>query len=196
MKKDLTCLILLMTVSLAVCWFAMPYVARAHSELLESSPAAGERRTLDNLPREVSLRFSQPLAPGSTISVVSWSTFAEVQQGQTILDADDPRVASVALPELESGRYSVNWYAVGEDEHTLEGSFDFEIITSSGASQASEMATTVATPPNETDANPLLPTAPIRPTSTETGSAARMIGPFLVLLVAAGFALLIRRRGS
>lgn len=100
--------------------------AAAHSETVESKPAPGE--AVLPSPTMVSVRYTDPLGPESTISVVD-DAFAEVTEGPTRVDADDPHAMSVALlHDLPLGAYTVAWTAHdAADGHKTSGSYTFSV---------------------------------------------------------------------
>ena len=105
--------------------------AMAHAELRRSDPAAGD--TLDRVPTEVFLWFSEPLGTGSKISVFD-NQFQNVDMGQTFIDASDATLMRAKLGSLAPGRYTVNWKASAVDGHQTSGSYDFFVREAPGLS--------------------------------------------------------------
>ena len=113
--------------------------AAAHSETVESKPAPGD--AVLPAPTTVTVRYTDPLGPESTISVVD-DTFAEVTEGPTRVDADDPHAMSVdLLHDLPLGAYTVAWTAHdAADGHKTSGSYTFSVGDVAAASQPSGTA--------------------------------------------------------
>jgi len=96
--------------------------AFAHASLVSAAPAPGE--TVPPALAEIRLTFDEPLTVGSTFVVYAGgfqvvSGIAPQVEGQTLR-------ASLAAP-LASGTYAVQWKAVTEDGHSVEGSYQFGV---------------------------------------------------------------------
>lgn len=100
-------------------------IARGHAELREAEPEVGATFRWGR-PERVHLRFTQALQEASI--VVTNRQFEPFQQGEAQLLADDPRAASVALPPLPPGTYTVSWRVLSVDDHPLEGAYDFTVL--------------------------------------------------------------------
>lgn len=97
-------------------------VARAHSELRESSPADGA--VLAAPPAELLLRFNErvqvtglalhgPTGPARRLAPATLSAAAATER--------------VALPALAPGAWRLDWAAISADGHPIRGSIRFTI---------------------------------------------------------------------
>jgi methionine-rich copper-binding protein CopC len=50
-----------------------------------------------------------------------------VDDGKIVITADNPRRASVGLPALKHGQYTVKYRVLSVDGHIVEGTFPFEV---------------------------------------------------------------------
>jgi copper transport protein len=119
---------MLLLVLAAALLLASPAPARAHAGLLSSRPAAGD--TLREAPKQVVLRFTEPVEPASS-GIVLIGTNLRV----TLTVARDPHdvAALVAeLPPLAPGGYRVQWRTLSADGHTVGDSFVF-FVAGAGA---------------------------------------------------------------
>ncbi|MDO5053016.1 MAG: copper resistance protein CopC [Pseudoclavibacter sp.] len=97
--------------------------ARAHDQLLSSSPAEGER--LERAPRFAELEFSGQISPVGV-------EFALRDGSGALLDLPttprvDGRIAKQELPELTGGDYTLDWRVVSEDGHPISGTIAFAV---------------------------------------------------------------------
>jgi methionine-rich copper-binding protein CopC len=107
-------------------WFLMlaPLIATpafAHAMLEQANPAAGA--VLNKAPKEIVLRFSEPLEGAFSSVALKGPDGAIVA---TTSHASD-RTMRTALKALAPGKYRVTWRAVSVDTHHSEGSFTFTI---------------------------------------------------------------------
>jgi methionine-rich copper-binding protein CopC len=102
-----------------------PAPAPSHAVLVRSSPA--RRAVLGQPPRRVELVFNERLeAAYSSLSV--WSADGVRVDGRDVLvNAADPRVLSVGLPEVSPGTYTVRFRVLSVDGHVVESSFPFSV---------------------------------------------------------------------
>jgi streptogramin lyase/putative copper export protein/methionine-rich copper-binding protein CopC len=97
----------------------------AHANLVRSDPPPNS--VLQTSPRQVTLAFSEQLAPRFSQASVYDSNGKRVDNGYSI-DTKDPTIMTISLPELPSGIYTVVWKAVSAiDGHFTNGSFPFGI---------------------------------------------------------------------
>lgn len=106
------------------------YVAVGHSNLVSSSPGAGE--TLTTPPTEIRLVFSEPIDPAYTSLDLLDATGKAVLVGAGAPDPSDPRTLVAAIPPgsplATDSLYSVNWRALSAaDGHTTNGFLSFGI---------------------------------------------------------------------
>ncbi|MEU7384794.1 MULTISPECIES: copper resistance protein CopC [unclassified Streptomyces] len=101
-----------------------PAPASAHAELLESTPANGERLT--SAPNEVRLRFSEGvfLVPDGIRLLGPRGTLT----GPDDVRTDGPDEVVLRVPRtLDAGLYTVLWRVVSEDSHPVRGALVFGI---------------------------------------------------------------------
>ena len=129
--------LLALLVSLLALQLVAAAPAAAHAELVESSPANGQR--LNSAPSQVTLRFTESVRL--------------VEGGLDLLDGDgnaiaapEPVVAGATvrwtMPEgLADGSYLVNWRVISADGHPVSGAFSFGVgVTPSPVESASASA--------------------------------------------------------
>lgn len=95
--------------------------AFAHARLVSSDPAANAKV---KSPGQIKLHFSESLEPAfSTASLID-------AKGTTVpLSKSVGSDTITLLPlTLKPGAYKVTWRSVGQDTHTLSGSFGFTVI--------------------------------------------------------------------
>lgn len=168
--------------------------AAAHSELLESSPAAGQ--TLDELPGAVELTFGEEVQSQGGGIVVVGPDGERVDAASTF--AVDGTIASVDLVDgaaLPSGRYSVSYRIVSADGHIVSGAYAFRLAGGSGPSATAEPAAdpTVGAADGPTSGPA---TAPVSQDSGSDGTVVWVLGLGAIglVLVAAVIAVAVRGR--
>lgn len=108
----------------AVCASGLlPPAAAAHSELVESRPAADDR--VSPAPDTVTLRFSEPLRQALRLRVAD--SRGRDRVAAVRFDRRTPRLVRGALRPLRPGRYRVTWAVVAADGYTQGGSFAFRV---------------------------------------------------------------------
>ena len=116
-------------------------VAEAHANLVRSEPAANS--TLDAAPDRITIWFTEPMEAGFSEIQVLNSAGARVDNGDSVVDANDLTVMSVGLPTLPDGTYTVAWRNLSTiDGHGLRGSFIFAVgepISETAAVQTSDV---------------------------------------------------------
>jgi len=162
--------------------------ASAHSELVESTPAAGS--TLKEPPTEVELVFGEDVQQqGGSIVVSLQDTVVSQQNTFTVND----NVASVQLQGADQpGTYNVAFRVVSADGHTVRDTFTYELngstptATSSADPTGSEVTLTPSTSPLTSDSN----------SDDSTGAVVWVlgIGAIGLALVAALIAVAVRGR--
>ena len=107
--------------ALLLIFLAAPGGAAAHAVLLEASPPDGA--TLSAAPREIVLRFNEPVEP---VSVRLLDAQGKTRAARAAGDyAATVRLAAPA--DLESGSYVVSYRVVSADSHPVGGSVVFGI---------------------------------------------------------------------
>lgn len=100
-------------------------VARAHAQLVGTTPAANEQ--LEAAPTELRLWFSEAVSPAGEAIRLLDATGTAVNLGE-VGHAENARTIRALLPEsLPDGSYAVVWAVVSEDGHTIRGSFVFSV---------------------------------------------------------------------
>ena len=168
--------------------------ARAHDQLIESDPAAGQ--TLETSPAALTLTFSADILDLSSQVVVTDAA------GQVVLDAPGAIDGTVLTVEIEhpfdAGEYLVTWRVVSSDGHPIDGTFSFTVLAAAPSDpEPSPDATPEPTPdatssadPDPTE-DPADTTGPALPDVRPGGSlfATSSLWPFVlmgVLMLAAG----------
>ena len=103
---------------------AEPIQAEAHTFLIASSPAAGQRLLVS--PQALQLDFAQPVVVGGSQVVIQTSSRKSIPTGALQRSANGTLI-TVQLPRLPSGTYEVTWQALSEDGHVSTGDFVFAI---------------------------------------------------------------------
>src|SRR6266581_4250783 len=107
-----------------VLLIAQPIQAEAHTFLVASSPAAGQRVLTS--PQALQLEFTQRVVLGGSRVEIHSSAGTSVPTGALQRSAAGT-VITAALPRLASGTYRVTWQALSEDGHISTGAFVFGI---------------------------------------------------------------------
>ncbi|MGT2472137.1 copper resistance CopC family protein [Paraburkholderia terrae] len=68
-----------------------------------------------------------PLEPAFSSLTVTDASGKQVNTSKAVVDAQDHDAISLALPALQSGRYTVHWVAVASDGHRTHGDYSFEV---------------------------------------------------------------------
>lgn len=104
-------------------------LARRHTKLVRSTPAAGE--TLSASPKSLALWFSEKV-PLKVTTVKLTGQGGPVTLGAPSRDdttADAPVVLTISAP-LAPGKYTVAWSVAGDDGHPVKGNFAFTVAGS------------------------------------------------------------------
>jgi methionine-rich copper-binding protein CopC len=174
--------------------------ARAHAELLTSTPADGTSLTAP--PAEVDLTFSEDLLP-ETVSVSVVPEGASPAALGTV--AVDGSTVTVPWPStITSGAVAVNFRVVSQDGHPVTGSVRFTIepaadAATSGSESSAPAASAASTAPVDTASSASSGPTP-EPTSEPTSGSSipplAMVSLGLAIGIAVGFVLYLRRRRS
>ena len=102
-------------------------VVDAHSELERSEPGADA--VIASPPRHVEAWFASAARDnGRNLIAVTGPSGDRVDEGETLVDAGDPRHLTTELRGgLDAGRYDVSWRVSSEDGHPVEGAFAFTV---------------------------------------------------------------------
>jgi len=103
---------------------AVTSFAFAHSFPKVRTPAAD---TTVVAPHDVSIEFDNPIEPAFSSITVTDAHGHTVSTGKSAVDPKDPRHMSVAVGDLASGAYTVEWVAVAQDGHRTHGRYAFNV---------------------------------------------------------------------
>ncbi|WP_248323728.1 MULTISPECIES: copper resistance protein CopC [unclassified Caballeronia] len=98
--------------------------AWAHVFPQKQEPGAGA--TVAAPPR-IRIVFDGPLEPAFSTLTVTDASGKQVNTEKSKVDAQQPSIATLALPALPAGRYTVHWAAVADDGHRTHGDYSFEV---------------------------------------------------------------------
>lgn len=118
---------------------ALPASADAHAFLVSSTPASGA--SLPRAPQVVTLRFTEPVAPGLTRVQIVDSRGIRRPVGR-ISSGPGPNELRVALPRLATGAYRITYSTVSQDDlHATRGAIVFGAGTVAPPARASDTPT-------------------------------------------------------
>ncbi|MBM2804971.1 MAG: copper-binding protein [Deltaproteobacteria bacterium] len=103
----------------------IPSVASAHAYLVKSVPAG--RATLFSSPAKVQLWFNERLEAKYSSASVYDPDGKRVDADNAQVSGDAPKQLSIALKQLQAGRYTVKFRVLSVDGHVVEQSFPFTI---------------------------------------------------------------------
>ena len=107
----------------------------AHAELVSSDPANGA--TVDALPTEIVLTFSENVGKPAGLSVVS-ADGTVLEAGELEVVDDTMRLPLAAAPATP-GHYLISYDVTSADGHPIGGELHFLVAGSSGANPAPEV---------------------------------------------------------
>ena len=111
----------------AVAALVLPASALAHAALLQTVPVAS--RTVNVVPTEVRLRFSEPVEPRFAIVSVTDATGRQVTDGDPAAAPGSPQTLVTPLGRVPEGWYLVFWRVISADGHPVRGAFTFAVGT-------------------------------------------------------------------
>jgi copper resistance protein C len=98
--------------------------ALAHVFPRTQTPSAGASVSA---PAQVRIVFDGPLEAAFSSVTVTDTSGKQVNTVKAVIDPQDHDAISVALPALQSGKYTVHWIAVADDGHRTHGDYAFEV---------------------------------------------------------------------
>jgi methionine-rich copper-binding protein CopC len=99
--------------------------ALAHATLVSATPAKDAMAMPP--PKEIRLKFSEPVEPKFTKVTVMGPGKKAIKTGTVAVDPNDKTQLIVPLQSpLPDGNYNVDWQAVSTDGHKVRGSYRFE----------------------------------------------------------------------
>jgi copper resistance protein C len=172
--------------------------AYAHDVLRSSDPADGS--TVPVAPQQVTLTFDAPALALGTQVVVLTPDGRDAAAGEPVLAGST--VTQAVDGALPAGEYTVEWRVTSSDGHTIDGTFGFTAIESSGETPATPAPTTTSSddPTTAPTASPTTSAAPtpsasalpvIDPGPAGGGPAAWLVGGLIVLLVIGGVVVVV-----
>ena len=117
MKASTACLLL-------SAWLGCS-AAEAHAHLVTSTPAEGA--VLPAPPQAVALTFSE----GAQFTLVSLQKGADPKQSITPLPPAAANTATVPMPALTPGSYTLSWRVLSNDGHVASGTLHFSVAAPS-----------------------------------------------------------------
>ena len=110
----------------ALSVLAAPGPLLAHAELVRSNPLPNS--SLVEAPAQVSIIFSEPIDPGNGSIELLDAQLRSVENVGPLRVAEENAVASVELPALEAGIYTVSYQVFSSvDGHASQGQFAFAV---------------------------------------------------------------------
>ncbi|HLP81931.1 MAG TPA: copper resistance CopC family protein, partial [Nitrosomonas sp.] len=85
------------------------------------------RASLSMPPKQIQLWFNEKIeASYASVTVVDKDKKAVTENNPEIV-AEDPKSVVLNLPEIDSGRYTVQYRVMSVDGHVIESSYDFNV---------------------------------------------------------------------
>ena len=113
------------------CLFVAPGHVLAHAELVSADPLPNA--SLVDAPERIEIRFSEPIDGGNATIELLDAQLRVLDGAGPVTVSDDATAASIELPPLDPGIYTVSYQVVSTvDGHATEGLFAF-VIDPTGA---------------------------------------------------------------
>ena len=122
-----------LTSSIAAALLLASTFAQAHSHLQSSKPAEGS--TVSASPTAVELSFSEAV----TVTALTLQKGEEKAQPLGPVSDKPMQKVSVSVPTLAPGKYVVNYRAVSDDNHVMNGTLHFTVSADKAAMDHSKM---------------------------------------------------------
>lgn len=97
----------------------------AHATLVKSDPP--RRASLSTPPKQIQLWFNEKIEASYASVAVLDSNKKSITDNNPEVVSDDPKSVVLNIPEIESGRYTVQYRVMSVDGHVIESSFDFSV---------------------------------------------------------------------
>lgn len=97
----------------------------AHATLVKSDPP--RRASLSIPPKQIQLWFNEKIEGSYASVVVLDSNKKSITDNNPEVVSDDPKSVVLNIPEIEHGRYTVQYRVMSVDGHVIESSFDFSV---------------------------------------------------------------------
>ena len=97
----------------------------AHATLVKSDPP--RRASLSSPPKHIQLWFNEKIEGSYASVTVLDSNKNSITENSPEVVLDDPKSVILNLPQIEPGRYTVQYRVMSVDGHVIESSFDFSV---------------------------------------------------------------------
>ena len=144
--------IVLIALVAAAASLALPAAAWAHAALLQTTPVAS--RIVNTPPKEVLLRYSEPVEPRFAVVSVTNAAGDKETNGSPSRSPANADTLVIPLKKLAEGWYLVYWRVISVDGHPVRGAFTFAVGPNAGPAPQFVIPST-----SETATSPRLVTA-------------------------------------
>lgn len=97
----------------------------AHATLVKSEPP--RRAALSAPPKQIQLWFNEKIEGSYASVIVEDSNKNLITENIPELAANDPKSVVLILPQIEPGRYTVQYRVMSVDGHVIESKYDFSV---------------------------------------------------------------------
>ena len=97
----------------------------AHATLVKSDPP--RRASLSSSPKQIQLWFNEKIEGSYASVTVLDSNKKSITENNPEVVLDDPKSVVLNIPQMEPGRYTVQYRVMSVDGHVIESSFDFSV---------------------------------------------------------------------
>ncbi|WP_244071407.1 copper resistance CopC family protein [Nitrosomonas sp. PY1] len=108
---------------LLLLWHSNPVMA--HAALVKSDPP--RRATLSASPKQIQLWFNEKIEGAYASVVLLDSNKKALTENNPEVVADDPKSLVLSIPEIGTGKYTIQYRVMSVDGHVIESSFDFNV---------------------------------------------------------------------
>mgnify|MGYP003523902202 FL=1 len=99
--------------------------ALAHATLVKSDPP--RRASLSSSPKQIQLWFNEKIEGSYASVTVLDSKKKSITENNPEVVLDDPKSVILNIPQMEPGRYTVQYRVMSVDGHVIASSYDFSI---------------------------------------------------------------------
>ena len=99
--------------------------ALAHATLVKSDPP--RRASLSSPPKQIQLWFNEKIEGSYASVTVLDSKKKSITENNPEVVLDDPKSVVLNIPQMEPGRYTVQYRVMSVDGHVIASSYDFSI---------------------------------------------------------------------
>ncbi|MBL8497495.1 copper resistance protein CopC [Nitrosomonas sp. JL21] len=100
-------------------------LAMAHATLVKSDPP--RRASLSSPPKQIQLWFNEKIEASYASVIVLDKDKKAITQNNPEVVAEDPKSVVLSMPEIDAGRYTVQYRVMSVDGHVIESSYDFNV---------------------------------------------------------------------